>query len=380
MSDEGDIELSHVTWPRSRIPDKLISDFQTRTRIQATLGNIKLKAKDPEVSKLVENLTELLAKADDETNTVIHSPPQTTTSKAGGKLLKKIKRSTLRNEPYFGSMILCSEPSSKKKSSGSIQLFDGNEGYITEEIEDAMEENIPLYAKIIPFCLLFSIITLYITFGTFTFQYLDPSLGNKSFHEVLLLPFQTVVTIGWGNLPILQREAQLFCVFYSLFGIPLALTTLTQIGKIFFKKFTIDWILNSAVLRHHPKNEEKILFFPVFKSLNFLFPHFLLAFIIFNGYLGDLGIIKTFYFNYLSISMIGFGDVSPEVFSLFQTILVCFFLIFGSVFLAVIHVALCYHIQRLYFVVLKNYIYRQYIKNNPQRKPSSYSIKRESTS
>ena len=82
MSDEGEIELSNVTWPRSRIPDKVISNIQTRTKIQATLGNIKLKAKDPEVMKLVENLTDLLTKFDDENHPTIQSPPQTISGKA----------------------------------------------------------------------------------------------------------------------------------------------------------------------------------------------------------------------------------------------------------------------------------------------------------
>ena len=128
MSDEGEIELSNVTWPRSRIPDKVLSDIQTRTRIQATLGNLKLKAKDPDVSKLVENLTELLTKIDDENNSVIQSPPQTTTSRAGAGLLKRIRRSTLRNEPYFDSMVtvLQSPPLTLgAKSGGSIRYLDG---------------------------------------------------------------------------------------------------------------------------------------------------------------------------------------------------------------------------------------------------------------
>ncbi|KAE9548083.1 hypothetical protein FO519_008706 [Halicephalobus sp. NKZ332] len=351
MSDDDGIGLSNVTWPRSRIPAKVLSDIQTRTKIQATLANLKLKANnDPDSLKLVENLTELLSKVDDENNTVIQSPPQTVNSKSGMGLLKRIRRSTLRNEPYFGSMILYSEPSSKKKSSGSIQIIDGNEGYTMEEqITDAEEDRIPLYAKIIPYFVLFFLTAVYVIFGTFVFQFLDPSLGNRSYHEVFLLPFQTVVTIGWGNLPIITHEGRLFCIFYSFFGVPLALTSLTRIGRLFFPRFTIDWILNSAVLRHHPAKKEKILSFPVFRAFNFLICHLLFGFVLFNGYLGNMGVVKSFYFNYMAIAMIGFGDVSPETINMFQTTFVCLYLLLGAVFLAVLHVALCYHIQRVYF-------------------------------
>ncbi|KAE9548084.1 hypothetical protein FO519_008707 [Halicephalobus sp. NKZ332] len=106
MSEEDGIELSNVTWPRSRIPAKVLSDIQTRSRIQATLANLKLKSNnDPDTLKLIENLTELLSKVDDETNTAIQSPSQTVNSKAGAGFLKRIRRSTLRNEPYFDSMV-----------------------------------------------------------------------------------------------------------------------------------------------------------------------------------------------------------------------------------------------------------------------------------
>uniref|UniRef100_A0A914NVB2 Potassium channel domain-containing protein n=1 Tax=Meloidogyne incognita TaxID=6306 RepID=A0A914NVB2_MELIC len=42
-----------------------------------------------------------------------------------------------------------------------------------------------------------------------------------------------LTTIGYGNLVPVTSLGRMFCIFYALFGVPLILITVTDIGKVF---------------------------------------------------------------------------------------------------------------------------------------------------
>uniref|UniRef100_A0A915NQM5 Potassium channel domain-containing protein n=1 Tax=Meloidogyne floridensis TaxID=298350 RepID=A0A915NQM5_9BILA len=78
----------------------------------------------------------------------------------------------------------------------------------------------------------FLLMFLHILFGSFIFIQIDSIIGEKPFYEVFLFSFTTITTIGYGNIAPKSPLGRLFCVFYCVFGIPLAFITLTQLAEI----------------------------------------------------------------------------------------------------------------------------------------------------
>ena len=85
----------------------------------------------------------------------------------------------------------------------------------------------------------FLLMFLHILFGSFIFIHIDSIIGEKPFYEVFLFSFTTITTIGYGNIAPKSPLGRLFCVFYCVFGIPLAFITLTQVGQLITE---IYWI------------------------------------------------------------------------------------------------------------------------------------------
>ncbi|KAI6187359.1 hypothetical protein M3Y98_00234700 [Aphelenchoides besseyi] len=54
-------------------------------------------------------------------------------------------------------------------------------------------------------------------------------------HNSLVFAFSIITTIGYGNVAPISFEGRLFCLFYGLFGIPLALLTVADIGLFLSK-------------------------------------------------------------------------------------------------------------------------------------------------
>uniref|UniRef100_A0AC34QDG6 Uncharacterized protein n=1 Tax=Panagrolaimus sp. JU765 TaxID=591449 RepID=A0AC34QDG6_9BILA len=230
MEEEDVIGLSNVTWPRSRIPAKLLSELQATSQLQSTLSALKTRAtqqNDAETIKMIEKLNQILTKDDPADDPTMPNQNQTVNSRIGNGFINRMRRNTLASQPpHFGSMILCAKPNDPHVRSSNH--FVDEDGQVVEEPQPSTtnaatneaipESEIPLYAKVIPTILLFLLSTGYIFGGTYVFQTLDPSLGNKSFHEVFMLPFQINFTVGWGNLPIVTTLGQLFCILYALCG------------------------------------------------------------------------------------------------------------------------------------------------------------------
>uniref|UniRef100_A0AC34R0A6 Potassium channel domain-containing protein n=1 Tax=Panagrolaimus sp. JU765 TaxID=591449 RepID=A0AC34R0A6_9BILA len=94
-----------------------------------------------------------------------------------------------------------------------------------------------------------------------------------------------------------------------------------------------------------------------------------------------MGVVRSLYFNYMAIAMIGFGDIAPETVNMLQTLIVSLYLLVGMIFLAVTHVAFSYWIQRIFFVVIKEKIYQRHLRNAAKRRLStSYSFKTDNHS
>ncbi|XP_029452604.1 potassium channel subfamily K member 16-like [Rhinatrema bivittatum] len=127
--------------------------------------------------------------------------------------------------------------------------------------------------------------------------------SNWDFSNALFFAGTVVTTIGYGNLSPSTIAGQAFCVFYALGGIPLNLAFLKQLGKglsLYLLR------LERCLQRPGHSMVVQVLtmcFFLVAGTLLFLiFPPMIFSYV--EGWTYGEG----FYFAFISLSTIGFGD------------------------------------------------------------------------
>uniref|UniRef100_A0A1I8C1H7 Ion_trans_2 domain-containing protein n=1 Tax=Meloidogyne hapla TaxID=6305 RepID=A0A1I8C1H7_MELHA len=103
----------------------------------------------------------------------------------------------------------------------------------------------------------FLLMLLHIVFGSFIFIQIDSTIGERPFYEVFLFSFTTITTIGYGNIAPKSSLGRLFCVFYCVFGIPLAFITLTQFGQLITEIYWICLISFKNWKKRKEENEEE---------------------------------------------------------------------------------------------------------------------------
>ncbi|KAM3594840.1 uncharacterized protein V6R79_014832 [Siganus canaliculatus] len=128
--------------------------------------------------------------------------------------------------------------------------------------------------------------------------------SNWDFSSSFFFAGTVVTTIGYGNLSPTTVSGQVFCVFYALCGIPLNLAFLKQLGKcliIHLRKLEKGMI---SVFPHKQVVEAlTVSLFLLVGSLLFLVaPPLLFSYV--EGWTFGEG----FYFAFITLSTIGFGD------------------------------------------------------------------------
>lgn len=144
--------------------------------------------------------------------------------------------------------------------------------------------------------------------------------------------FSTTIltTIGYGNIAPVTFAGRLFCIFFAIIGIPFTLSVMADIGAIFASLVTMIW----------GKYKEKVK--PIMEKYNIIKPKteseeeepepgfadnmktaggamlFLLAFLSFGAYFfsvfeEDLSFFNAFYFTFITMLTIGFGDIVPDI-------------------------------------------------------------------
>uniref|UniRef100_A0A7E4ZR07 Ion_trans_2 domain-containing protein n=1 Tax=Panagrellus redivivus TaxID=6233 RepID=A0A7E4ZR07_PANRE len=354
------------TWPRSQNPQKLLSNYHARAQIQTTLANLKHYSQvndDVKVNELLNSLYESLN---------VNSGDETATASSTSNVnLANRTIGVIREEPHFESMIICEEPETRASSIGSISYVNGNDGGVTDEIvveEMAVE---PAWFDAIPHILLISSVVIYICLGVALFQASDPSVAAMPFYDAVLLPFQMCATIGWGHIPLQTPTAQFLSIFYALIGIPLTFACFANLGRLVVKAYTIDWILLSAVVRRKPGIIEKKRKMPLKGALNLLVLHLCLGVVLFNGIVADIGVIRAVYFCFLTIAMIGFGDIIPQPRNMLESLVIMGYCAFGIIVLSVVQLSFCYHIQRWIYVVLRGQMSTYFQRRESQKKIST---------
>ncbi|XP_020569535.1 potassium channel subfamily K member 16-like [Oryzias latipes] len=130
--------------------------------------------------------------------------------------------------------------------------------------------------------------------------------SNWDFSSSFFFAGTVVTTIGYGNLSPSTVSGQVFCVFYALFGIPLNLAFLKQIGKCLSVHLSrLERRMVAVVPLKIPRTVEAVVVSLFFVSGSLLF--LVIPPLLFS-YVEDWTFGEGFYFAFITLSTIGFGD------------------------------------------------------------------------
>ncbi|XP_069464853.1 potassium channel subfamily K member 16 [Ambystoma mexicanum] len=160
--------------------------------------------------------------------------------------------------------------------------------------------------------------------------------SNWDFSSSFFFAGTVVTTIGYGNLYPSTVAGQVFCVFYALLGIPLNLAFLNQLGK----GLNLHLIaLERCVQRPGQPGVVKLVTVALFLTtgtlLFLVFPPMIFSYI--EGWSYGQG----FYFAFITLSTIGFGDFvlgtdpNKHYISVYRS-LAAIWIIFGLAWLALV--------------------------------------------
>ncbi|CAI4223830.1 unnamed protein product [Auanema sp. JU1783] len=185
----------------------------------------------------------------------------------------------------------------------------------------------------------------------------DDEIQPWSFMDSLLFAFTVITTIGYGNVAPKTFAGRLFVVLYGLVGIPFTLLAIADLGKFLSeimadwtqrlnklrKKFRDDWIvrmklkgyenskkktsrrgsLDEIISVEEGKMEEKNLSAKAEEGDDIEDSQAIALFIVFLLYIAmgglmlasyepDMDFFKAVYFNFVTLTSIGLGDIVPR--------------------------------------------------------------------
>ncbi|VDM95071.1 unnamed protein product [Thelazia callipaeda] len=180
---------------------------------------------------------------------------------------------------------------------------------------------------VIPQMLIIILLISYVLFGSAMFVLLDNTLAKENFTDIILFSFTTIATIGYGNITPSTPLAQLFCIAFSIIGIPMTLLTLANLGKYLTKSYWMALICLGQEMRWRPCENAKmplptviVLFLITFAFGSILF------------YQKGRGFtVDDLYFSIISFATVGFGDKFPTADDPLRLIAMICYLVWGMI-------------------------------------------------
>ncbi|VDM99485.1 unnamed protein product, partial [Thelazia callipaeda] len=110
-----------------------------------------------------------------------------------------------------------------------------------------------------------------------------------SFLNAIIFSYTVITTIGYGHITPVTTEGRIFCIIYGSIGIPFTLLTIADLGMFISKVCGDSVILGIAFLTY--------LIFGAYA---------------FSLYEPDMDFFTAIYFNFVTLTTIGLGDLVPR--------------------------------------------------------------------
>uniref|UniRef100_A0A0N5ANT8 Ion_trans_2 domain-containing protein n=1 Tax=Syphacia muris TaxID=451379 RepID=A0A0N5ANT8_9BILA len=210
-----------------------------------------------------------------------------------------------------------------------------------------MKQYIKLVRVLVPQLLVVILFILYVVAGSAIFVMLDEKIANETFTEVLLFSFTTLTTIGYGNISPATKSSQLFCIAFSIVGIPMALLTLANLGKYLTKVY---WLMLVCFGKVSCQNANM----PLPTTITLLLVTF--AFGSFFFYETGRGFtVDDIYFSVISFSTVGFGDRKPSADNPWMLMGMVLYLIWGMILMTTLFAAISVYLRAVFSFLSINF-------------------------
>ncbi|CAG4941063.1 unnamed protein product [Colias eurytheme] len=144
-----------------------------------------------------------------------------------------------------------------------------------------------------------------------------PPLEEKwSILQAVFFSSTVLTTIGYGNIVPETFWGRLFCIIYALVGIPLTLTVIADLGRVFATFVSViakhlpempKWC--NRVSEANPAGQRSLY---AFWAVGFLFVYLSAGAGLFKMWEDDWTFYDGFYFCFITMTTIGFGDLVPK--------------------------------------------------------------------
>uniref|UniRef100_A0A0N4ZUH7 Ion_trans_2 domain-containing protein n=1 Tax=Parastrongyloides trichosuri TaxID=131310 RepID=A0A0N4ZUH7_PARTI len=178
----------------------------------------------------------------------------------------------------------------------------------------------------LPQLILIVTLLFYIAFGVYVFQNYDEKITNEETRNVVLFVFTTIATIGYGNLSPSSQSMKIFCTIYSYLGIPLMFSVFRNIGESCAK---FIWLLRASLSTDPNYKPKCIVSLPIQVIMIFLLLHTALGLFLFHYWIDTINYVDAVYMSFISITTIGYGDITPKPTTDLQTFIVLIYLSIG---------------------------------------------------
>ncbi|EDO46328.1 predicted protein, partial [Nematostella vectensis] len=134
-------------------------------------------------------------------------------------------------------------------------------------------------------------------------------MSRWSYYASLYFTWSVVTTIGYGHLAPSTLGGRIFCMIFALFGIPLNLMILKNLGdRIKDVIHYVHFLLATRVMKREGDPHEVAL---CFSALGFMFAMLVIGAILY-AQTEHWNYFDGIYFCFITFSTIGFGDLVPN--------------------------------------------------------------------
>uniref|UniRef100_A0A0R3RM91 Ion_trans_2 domain-containing protein n=1 Tax=Elaeophora elaphi TaxID=1147741 RepID=A0A0R3RM91_9BILA len=208
-------------------------------------------------------------------------------------------------------------------------------------------KHLQFFVESIPHLLINLFLTFYVIGGAIAFQLIDENIQREKFYNVIQFTFTTIATVGYGNIVPTTDASKLFCIFYTLVGVPLLFLSLTNIGQFIAEGY---WIFLASLHRTQYIDAPDERRLPLSVVVTLLLTHSIIGGLLFHFWIDQMPVIPAIYFSFVSITTIGYGDITPTPNNAFQAVIIILYLAVGMVIMSTFVSSLYNYLRRLHYL------------------------------